>query len=135
MLALAVQLPGPCRRVRHCMKVCPGRTSRPAQRHDRMERCAAFLERPGVDPHHARAGRKKVQRDLPVLTAAQDAAVLREAGFQNIQLFYAAFAFCAGAPWRSQRPRTGQTHPGPLTSAQFLSVCPRQILDTISQRL
>ena len=58
-----------------------------------MGRYAAFLEASGVDPRHAAAGREKVQRELPILTPAQDEAMLREAGFNDVQLFYAAFAF------------------------------------------
>jgi len=65
----------------------------PGERDAWMRRYAAFLEASGVDPRHAAAGREKVQRELPILTPAQDEAMLREAGFNDVQLFYAAFAF------------------------------------------
>jgi tRNA (cmo5U34)-methyltransferase len=34
-----------------------------------------------------------VQRELPVLSPAQDEAILREAGFSDIRLFYVGFTF------------------------------------------
>lgn len=58
-----------------------------------MGRYAAFMAASGVDPGHAAAGREKVQRELPILTPAQDEAVLRDAGFGDVRLFYAGFTF------------------------------------------
>jgi len=58
-----------------------------------MSRYAAFLVASGVDPRQAAAARQKVGEELPILTPAQDEAVLREAGFSEVQLFYVGFTF------------------------------------------
>jgi tRNA (cmo5U34)-methyltransferase len=58
-----------------------------------MSRYAAFITASGVAPANAQAAREKVQRELPVLTPAQDEAILHEAGFRGVQLFYAGFTF------------------------------------------
>lgn len=58
-----------------------------------MSRYAAFLTTSGVAPEHAASAREKMERELPILTPAQDEAVLREAGFSGVQLFYVGFAF------------------------------------------
>lgn len=58
-----------------------------------MSRYAAFLVASGVEPRQAEAARDKVQMELPILTPAQDEAILREAGFAEVQLFYVGFTF------------------------------------------
>lgn len=58
-----------------------------------MSRYAAFLIESGVAPRQANAAREKIDRELPILTPAQDEDILREAGFREIQLFYVGFAF------------------------------------------
>jgi tRNA (cmo5U34)-methyltransferase len=58
-----------------------------------MSRYAAFLAASGATPQHAASAREKVGRELPILTPAQDEAILREAGFGEIQLFYVGFTF------------------------------------------
>ncbi|KIG16363.1 hypothetical protein DB30_04530 [Enhygromyxa salina] len=58
-----------------------------------MSRYAAFLVASGVEPHRAAAAREKVARELPILTPAQDEAILYEAGFGEVQLFYVGFTF------------------------------------------
>lgn len=58
-----------------------------------MSRYADFLIESGVEPRQANAAREKIERELPILTPAQDEAILREAGFGDIQLFYVGFAF------------------------------------------
>lgn len=58
-----------------------------------MSRYAAFLIASGVDPRQAAAARQKVGEELPILTPAQDEAILREAGFSEVQLFYVGFTF------------------------------------------
>jgi len=58
-----------------------------------MGRYAAFLTASGVGPPQAAAARAKIERELPILTPAQDEAILREAGFGEVQLFYVGFTF------------------------------------------
>jgi tRNA (cmo5U34)-methyltransferase len=58
-----------------------------------MSRYAAFLVSSGADPHKAAAAREKVQKELSILSPAQDEAVLREAGFKDIHLFFTGFTF------------------------------------------
>ncbi|MDR7149740.1 tRNA (cmo5U34)-methyltransferase [Hydrogenophaga palleronii] len=58
-----------------------------------MSRYAAYITASGVTPTQANAARENVQRELPVLTPAQDETILREAGFRDVQLFYAGFTF------------------------------------------
>ena len=58
-----------------------------------MSRFAAFLTASGVEPGQATAARDGIQRQLPILTPAQDDAILREAGFSDVQLFYVGFTF------------------------------------------
>ena len=47
----------------------------------------------GVPPEHAARARDKVAVELAVLTPQEDEAILREAGFSEVQLFYMGFAF------------------------------------------
>ena len=58
-----------------------------------MSRYAAYITASGVAPPQANAAREKVQRELPVLTPAQDEAILHEAGFRDVRQFYAGFTF------------------------------------------
>lgn len=58
-----------------------------------MSRYAAFLVASGVEPHKAAAARDKVRSELPILTPAQDEAILRQAGFAEVHLFYTGFTF------------------------------------------
>lgn len=58
-----------------------------------MSRHAAFLIASGVEPRQAADTREKLQSQLPILTPAQDEAILREAGFSDVQLFYVGFTF------------------------------------------
>ena len=58
-----------------------------------MSRYAAYITASGVAPPQANAAREKVQRELPVLTPTQDEAILHEAGFRDVRLFYAGFTF------------------------------------------
>jgi tRNA (cmo5U34)-methyltransferase len=58
-----------------------------------MSRFAAFLTTSGVEPRQAAAAREGIQRQLPILTPAQDEAILRDAGFGEVQLFYVGFTF------------------------------------------
>jgi tRNA (cmo5U34)-methyltransferase len=58
-----------------------------------MSRYAAYLVASGVGPQQAAAAKDKIEKELPVLTPLQDESILREAGFDPVQLFYVGFAF------------------------------------------
>ena len=57
-----------------------------------MARSMAFADRTGVDWEKAMASAVKMA-GLPLLSVAEEEALLGEAGFSDIELFYAAFAF------------------------------------------
>lgn len=65
----------------------------PGERALWLSRYAAFLLGPGVGPDKAAEARDAVDARTHILTPEQDEAVLREAGFTEVGLFYAAFAF------------------------------------------
>lgn len=65
----------------------------PGERERWLGRYAAFVASSGVEPAKARAAAEAVGSRLPVLSPAQDEALLREAGFDGVELFYAGFAF------------------------------------------
>lgn len=58
-----------------------------------LARCTAFAISSGLDPDKARAREKALGAQLPILSPQDDEALLREAGFTGIELFYAAFGF------------------------------------------
>lgn len=58
-----------------------------------LSRYAAFLAASGVEPHKAANARAAIDTQLAILTPQQDEAILREAGFSNVSLFYAGFTF------------------------------------------
>jgi tRNA (cmo5U34)-methyltransferase len=58
-----------------------------------LARSAAFADRSGIDPAKAAASAASMHERLPILPAAEDEALLREAGFSNVALFYAGFSF------------------------------------------
>ena len=58
-----------------------------------LSRYAAFPGASGVPPEHAARARDKVAAELAVLTPQEDEAILREAGFTDVQMFYMGFAF------------------------------------------
>lgn len=58
-----------------------------------LSRYAAFLVSSGVEPDKAAAAREAVDARTHILTPEQDEALLRRAGFSDVRLFYAAFAF------------------------------------------
>lgn len=58
-----------------------------------LERYAAFAASSGVDATHARNAIEAIDRRLPTLDPDADVALMREAGFERIELFYAAFTF------------------------------------------
>ena len=58
-----------------------------------MARSAAFAERAGVDWEKAMASAAGMVGRLPLLSATEEEALLCEAGFADVELFYAAFSF------------------------------------------
>lgn len=58
-----------------------------------MSRFAAFANRSGLSAEDTQSARAAVESHLNILTPAQDEAVLLEAGFSNVGLFYAGFTF------------------------------------------
>lgn len=58
-----------------------------------LSRYAAFAIASGVEPDHARSAPAAVDRSLSLLTPEQDEAILRDAGFKTVSLFYAAFTW------------------------------------------
>jgi len=58
-----------------------------------LARSAAFAGFPATDPDRAAASAATMARLLPLLPAAEDAALIAEAGFADVALFYAGFTF------------------------------------------
>lgn len=58
-----------------------------------LSRFAAFAASSGIDPQTARGAALGLAERLPFLSPAEDEELLREAGFRDVALFYAAFTF------------------------------------------
>ena len=58
-----------------------------------LSRHAAFLTASGLDAEKAANARAAIDAKTHILAPDEDEAILREAGFQNVSLFYAAFSF------------------------------------------
>jgi tRNA (cmo5U34)-methyltransferase len=58
-----------------------------------LARNAAYAVASGVPAAQAESSIETMKERLPVLTPEQDAAILREAGFADVELFYAGFTF------------------------------------------
>jgi tRNA (cmo5U34)-methyltransferase len=58
-----------------------------------LSRHTAFLVASGVEPDKAANARAAIDSKLNILTPEQDEAILREAGFSNVSLFYMGFTF------------------------------------------
>lgn len=58
-----------------------------------LSRYAAFAIASGIDPDKAANARAGIDAHLPILTPEQDEAVLRDAGFSGVSLFYVGFTF------------------------------------------
>lgn len=66
----------------------------PLERRDAwLARNAAFVVAAGVPAEQARSGMQAMKEKLPVLAPEADEALLREAGFTDVELFYAALTF------------------------------------------
>lgn len=66
-----------------------------------LERYAAFAAASGIPLSDAKNAIAAIGSRLPLLSPEQDAALLREAGFEAIELFYAAFTFKG---WVARKP-------------------------------
>jgi tRNA (cmo5U34)-methyltransferase len=64
-----------------------------AERGRWLSRYAAYAVAAGADPTLANNARAAVDASLNLLTPEQDAQILREAGFHDVELFYAAFTW------------------------------------------
>lgn len=58
-----------------------------------LARDMAFAISSGIDPASARQRAAAVGSQLPILSPQQDEDMLREAGFAEVEMFYAAFGF------------------------------------------
>jgi tRNA (cmo5U34)-methyltransferase len=58
-----------------------------------LSRYVAFAVASGIEPDKAEFARAKIAAELPIFESAEDEAMLREAGFSDVSLFYMGFAF------------------------------------------
>lgn len=58
-----------------------------------LSRYAAFAVAAGVDPQQANAARTAVETNVSMLRPEQDRAILYDAGFSDVELFFAAFTW------------------------------------------
>lgn len=58
-----------------------------------LARYAAFATASGVPASDAKNAATAISARLPLLSAEQEVALLKEAGFDNVELFYAGFTF------------------------------------------
>lgn len=58
-----------------------------------LARYEAFAVASGVPPQQARESHDAITRSLPTLAPDEDEALLRQAGFSDVSLFYAAFTW------------------------------------------
>lgn len=65
-----------------------------------LRRNAALLVSAGIPAAQADAGVRAMKERLPALSPAEDEALLRAAGFGEVQLFYAAFTFRGWVAYR-----------------------------------
>lgn len=84
------------RRLKHGAAFVAAHSSFPQQGASRalwLSRYAAYAIASGADPAEANNARAAVEARLPLLSPEQDEALLREAGFVNIEMFYTAFTW------------------------------------------
>jgi len=65
-----------------------------------LKRYAAFAISSGIDADHANSAITAIGKRLPLLSPDQDEAMMRDAGFQDIGLFYAGFTFRGWVAYR-----------------------------------
>ena len=66
-----------------------------------LRRYAAFATASGVPAAQAENAIAAISERLPLLSPEQDEALLRQAGFEGVELFYAGFTFRG---WVGYRP-------------------------------
>lgn len=71
-----------------------------AERTAWLNRYAAYAISSGIDADHARTAISAIGERLPLLSPDQDEAVLCDAGFEDIALFYAGFTFRGWVAYR-----------------------------------
>ena len=64
-----------------------------------LSRYAAFATASGIDRALAENAKTGIGERLPILSPEEDEALLREAGFNGVSLFYAGFAFRGWVAW------------------------------------
>lgn len=69
-----------------------------------LSRYAAFGAANGADPERVANASKMIRAQLPVLSPQQDEAILREAGFTEVSLFYVGFAFRGWVAYAATQP-------------------------------
>ena len=69
-----------------------------------LERYAAFAASSGIAPVDAQRAIEAMGARLPVLSPEDDVALLRKAGFETVELFYAAFTFKGWVAYASKLP-------------------------------
>ncbi|UVH52379.1 class I SAM-dependent methyltransferase [Pseudomonas sp. CBSPBW29] len=67
--------------------------SSPEEKARWLKRYAAYAVDSGVPPEDAQRAIAAISSHLPVLSPEDDEALLREAGFEGVELFYAGFSF------------------------------------------
>ena len=82
------------RRLGPCAPLVLAHHAPPADERERwLARSVAFGDCGGLDWTNAMASGRTMAARLPLLAPEEEEAVLREAGFSNVALFYAAFSF------------------------------------------
>jgi tRNA (cmo5U34)-methyltransferase len=84
------------RRLRPGAPFVAAHSSFPQQEAERarwLSRYAAYAIASGADPNLANNARAAVEAHLSLFSPEQDAQILREAGFRDVELFYAAFTW------------------------------------------
>ena len=64
-----------------------------AERNLWLSRCAEFAVLSGIAAEQAKASAVAIGKQLPILSPAQDEALMRKAGFSNISTFYIGLGF------------------------------------------
>ncbi|WP_226476133.1 hypothetical protein [Pseudomonas sp. MWU16-30323] len=67
--------------------------SSPEEKARWLKRYAAYAVDSGVPAEDAQRAIAAISSHLPVLSPQDDEALLREAGFEGVELFYAGFSF------------------------------------------
>jgi tRNA (cmo5U34)-methyltransferase len=72
-----------------------------------LERYAAFAVASGVPAADAKNGIAAISSRLPLLSPDQDVVLMQEAGFDHVELFYAAFTFKGWVAYKSGEVERG----------------------------